>query len=143
LVGVGVEVEVGGRWVFVGGTRVGVAVFLSRWVAVGVRVMKVLAVGVSDGISVAVGCRVSVEIGVAISSVTSTAVSATAVLMGLENAELTISSGSMSDGFAPGLLRAAAETMQIRLNPSTPAARTVNGAEYSRNFNSLLFTFTY
>ena len=83
---------------------------------------------------------VSVEIGVAISSVTSTAVSATAVLIGFANAELTISLGSTSDGFAPGLVSAAAETRQIRLNPSTPAARTVNGAEYSRSlilFNSL------
>ena len=101
--------------------------------------MKVLAVAVSDGMSVGVGCWVSVEIGVAISSVTSTAVSATAVLIGFANAELTISSGSMSDGFAPALLRAAADTRQMRLNPNTPAARTVNGAEYSRSltlFNS-------
>jgi hypothetical protein len=33
-----------------------------------------------------------------------------------------------------GFARAAAETMQIRLNPITPAAKTVRGPEYSRIF---------
>lgn len=63
----------------------------------------------------------------------STTVMATAVLMGFAKAESTTSRGSISDlaGVA-GFARAAADTMQMILNPSTPAARTVNGAEYLR-----------
>lgn len=61
---------------------------------------------------------------------------ATAVLIGFEKAESMISWASISPPFGViGLVRAAADTMQIRLNPSTPAARTVSGAEYLRIYN--------
>ena len=65
----------------------------------------------------------------------STAVMAAMVLIGLEKAESTISWAPRSEtSVFPGPARAAAETMQIRLKPSTPAARTVSGPEYSRIF---------
>ena len=86
-------------------------------------------ISVRDGVMEAV----NVGVGVGIYSEISTAVRAAAVLMGLEKAESTISWAPISE--APGVLgfaRAAAETMQIRLNPNTPAARTVKGPEYSR-----------
>ena len=84
---------------------------------------------------VAEGVKVSVTIGVGRYSDSPTTVSAAIVLMGLEKAESTMSCASRSDTSGlPGSDSAAAETMQIRLNPRTPAARTVNGAEYSRTF---------
>ena len=77
----------------------------------------------------------TVGVGVGIYSAISTAVIAAIVLIGLEKAESTISSAPSSEtGDVLGLARAAAETIQIRLNPSTPAARMVRGPEYSRIF---------
>ena len=150
-VNVGIRVSVGlGSRVFVGvreGVRdgdgtceaVGVAVHLRIRVRVGgtgvqvtnglVGVMYTIAVmeGVMDAVSVGVGVGTYSEI--------STAVSAAAVLMGLEKAESTISCAPIFDALCvPGFARAAAETMQIRLNPSTPAPKTVRGPEYSRIF---------
>jgi hypothetical protein len=106
----------------------------------GVQVIKGL-VGVTYVIAVREGMAVSVsvDVGVGIYSEITTAVIATAVLIGLEKAEFTISRAPRSEASdVPGLVRAAAETMQIRLNPSTPAARTVSGPEYSRIFTLAL-----
>jgi len=86
----------------------------------------------------------SVNVGVVVGmySEISIAVKATAVLIGLEKAESTISCAPISeDSDVPGFVRAAAETMQIRLNPSTPAARTVKGPEYSRIFTLVSLHF--
>jgi hypothetical protein len=67
---------------------------------------------------------------------------ATAVLMGFEKAESTMSWAPISEVVDDaGFVRAAADTMQIRLKPSTPAANTVSGAEYLRIYNSYLSTF--
>lgn len=143
-VGWGVNVNVGARvlvevgtWVWVGvrdGTRVKVAVDLGIRVLVGgtgVQVIKGL-VGVMYVIDVREGVIVSVNVGVGVGmySEISTAVRAATVLMGLEMAESTISCAPMSE--APGVLgfaRAAAETIQSRLNPNAPAPRTVRGPE--------------
>jgi hypothetical protein len=85
---------------------------------------------------------VNVGVGVGIYSETSTAVSAAAVLMGLEKAESTISCAPIFGALGVlGFARAAAETMQIRLKPSTPAPSTVRGPEYSRIFT--LVTWPY
>jgi hypothetical protein len=68
-------------------------------------------------------------------AVISTTVRATAVLIGLEKAESTISPGSIAEtSDVPGLARAAAATIQNRLNPSAPAPSTVKGPEYSLSF---------
>lgn len=73
-------------------------------------------------------------------AVISTTVSAAAVLIGLEKAESTISWGSMcATSDVPGRATAAAATMQNRLNPNAPAAKTVMGPEYSRSLT--LYTF--
>jgi hypothetical protein len=57
-------------------------------------------------------------------------VSAAIVLM-LENAESTISCGSMADMLGVrGSARAIAETTQKRLKPRAPIPRTVKGPEY-------------
>ncbi len=134
LVGLGNKILVGVR----DGTRVEVAENLPSRVRVGgsgVQVTKCL-VGVTEAMAVGEGAVcVNVGVGVGMYSEIPTSVSAAAVLMGLEKAESTISWASISE--APGVMgfaRAAAETMQIRLNPITPAARTVNGPEYSRTF---------
>ena len=142
LVGVRVGVREGTRVTIFVGVLVGVESEDPSRVRVGlggVNVMKGLPVAVADGSPVGVSVMRSAreEVGVVMNSAISTAVSATAVLMGLENAESTMSSAwiSMADAFVvPGSASAAAETMQIRLKPSIPAARTVSGAEYSRIF---------
>jgi hypothetical protein len=90
----------------------------------------IYAISVREGMTDAV----KVGVGVGMYSEISTAVRAAAVLIGLEKAELTTSRAPKPGSDVPGLARAAAETMQIRLNPRTPAARTVKGAEYSRIF---------
>lgn len=115
-----------------------VALGSGRRVRVGVRVMKT-RVGVLEGaiVSEAVGTLVSegVRVGVEMNAVISTTVSAAAVLIGLENAESTISCGSMAEtSDVPGFASAAAATMQNRLNPSAPAPSTVKGPEYSLSF---------
>jgi hypothetical protein len=107
-------------------------------VRVGVRVMKT-RVGVLEGaiVSEAVGTLVSegVRVGVGMNAVIPTTVSAAAVLIGLENAESTISCGSMAaTSDVPGLASAAAATMQNRLNPNAPAPSTVKGPEYALSF---------
>lgn len=85
---------------------------------------------------------VNVGVGVGMYSEISMAVKATAVLIGLEKAESTISCAPRSEpSDVPEFVRAAAETMQIRLNPSTPAARTVRGPEYSRIFTLVSLHF--
>jgi hypothetical protein len=122
LVGINVAVGRGSR------VRVG-----GRGVQVTKTLVEVLRGIVTEAVSVSVGLGVSV--GVERNSSTSTTVSATTVLMGFENAESTISCGSRSD--APevvGLVSAAAETIQIKLNPNAPAARTVKGPLYSLIF---------
>jgi hypothetical protein len=148
-VNVGTRVSVGlGTRVFVGvreGVRdgireeVGVVVNLGIRVRVGGADVQVIngLVGVMYVIAVREGVMeaVNVGVGVGIYSEISTAVSAAAVLMGLEKAESTISCAPIFDALGiRGFARAAAETMQIRLNPSTPAPRTVRGPEYSRIF---------
>jgi hypothetical protein len=150
-VNVGIRVLVGlGSRVFVGvreGVRdgdgiceaVGVAVHLRIRVRVGGTGVQVTngLVGVMYAIAVREGVMdaVSVGVGVGTYSEISTAVSAAAVLMGLEKAESTISCAPIFDALCVlGFARAAAETMQIRLKPSTPAPRTVSGPEYSRIF---------
>jgi hypothetical protein len=153
-VNVGIRVSVGlGTMVLVGagegvrdgkGEGVGVAANLGIRVRVGgmgvqvtnglVGVMYVIAVreGVTDAVNVSVGVGIYSEI--------STAVKAAAVLMGLEKAESTISCAPIFEALGVrGFARAAAETMQIRLNPSTPAPRTVSGPEYSRIFTLVAF----
>jgi hypothetical protein len=105
-------------------------------------VIKTLAVGVLDSVSVtvgeSVGVFVNVGVGVDINAVISTTVSAAAVFMGLEKAESTISCAPMPGTLdSLGFARAAAETIQNRLNPTAPAVRTVRGPEYS-----LIFTLT-
>lgn len=125
---VGVPVHLGIR-VRVGGADVQVTNGL-------VGVMYVISVmdGVMDAVNVGVGVGIYSEI--------STAVKAAAVLMGLEKAESTISCAPIFEALGVrGFARAAAETMQIRLNPSTPAPRTVRGPEYSRIFT--LVTWPY
>ena len=151
-VGGGSGVSVGGMGVLVGlgntilvgvrdGTRVEVAVDLCSRIRVGgsgVQVTKSFLVAVTDGVTV--GCSVNVGVGVGMYSEISTAVSATAVLMGLEKAESTTSCAPKSEASdLLGFTRAAAETIQIRLNPSTPAAKTVRGPEYSRIFTLVSF----
>ncbi len=118
---VGVAVNLGIR-VRVGGTGVQV-----RNGLVGVIYTIAVRVGVMDAVNVGVGVGIYSEI--------STAVSAAAVLMGLEKAESTISCAPIFGALGVlGFARAAAETMQIRLNPSTPAPMTVRGPEYSQIF---------
>ena len=109
-------------------------------VRVGVQVMNT-RVGVLEGVIVseAVGTLVSegVRVRVGMNAVISTTVSAAAVLIGLENAESTISCGSMAEtSEVPGFASAAAATMQNRLNPNAPAPSTVKGPEYSLIFTS-------
>jgi hypothetical protein len=140
-VGLGTKVLVGVREGVLEGIRDAVSVIVAlgslsfvRVGGTGVQVTKGL-VGVMYVIAVRVGEIVSVNVGVGvgINSAISTAVMAAIVLIGLEKAESTISPAPISEtGDVLGLARAAAETMQIRLNPSTPAARTVSGPEYSR-----------
>lgn len=135
---------VGGRDVLVGVLEIGILVEVAvnpldrvRVGRGGVQVIIVLIVGVPEGIKVGEEVGRSVWEGVEIKSEIPTTVIATAVLMGLEKAEFTMSPAcrSMADAcVVPGAERAAAETMQIRLNPNRPAAKTVNGAEYSRTF---------
>jgi hypothetical protein len=92
--------------------------------------------GVRDSVTVSVGDGMYSEI--------STAVRATAVLIGLEKAESTISCALMSESLGlVGFARAAAEIIQIRLNPSTPAPRTVRGPEYSRIFTLVTWPYNY
>ena len=155
-VNVGIRVLVGlGSRVFVGvreGVRdgdgicdaVGVAVHLRIRVRVGGTGVQVTngLVGVIYAIAVREGVMdaVNVGVGVGMYSEISKAVSAAAVLMGLEKAESTISWAPILDVLGVrGFARAAAETMQIRLNPSTPAPRTVRGPEYSRSFTLVAF----
>ena len=97
----------------------------------GVQVTKGL-VGVVYVIAVSEGGIVSVNVGVGVGiyAVISTAVRAAIVLIGLEKPALTISLAPNSEAEdVSGFSRAAAETRQIRLNPITPAARTVSGPE--------------
>ena len=141
----GIGVSVGGGSV-VGGIRVGVGItFVDvgitplsrvRVGGTGVQVMKILAVGVFRALAVGVEMISSGEgVKLGMYSRISTAVIATAVLIGLEKAESTISCGSISDELSVlGFARAAADTMQMRLNPNTPAEKTVSGAEYLRIF---------
>jgi hypothetical protein len=119
-----------------------VALGSGRRVRVGVQVMKI-RVGVLDGVIVSVavgtlvseGVRVGVRVSVGMKAVISPTVSAAAVLIGLENAESTISCGSMAEtSDVPGFASAAAATMQNRLNPNAPAPKTVKGPEYSLIF---------
>lgn len=141
-VGVRDGVRVGVRDGVRDGTLVEVAVGLGSRSRVGgrdVNVIKTLRVGVTVGVLVGgiVGVSEGVIVGegVAIKAVISTAVNATAVLMGLEKAESTTSCGSMaaaSEAF--GLVRARPATIQNRLNPNAPAVKTVSGPEYSRIF---------
>ena len=118
-----------------GGTRVEVGEAAAprtrvRVGGMGVQVIKNPVVEVLDGNTVtdAVALAVSEGVAVRIYSEISTTVIATAVLIGLEKAESTISCGSMSDAWVvPGFMRAAAEAIQKRLKPNTPAAMTVKG----------------
>jgi hypothetical protein len=153
-VNVGIRVSVGlGTRVLVGareGVRDGICeeigVAVNRGIRVrvggaGVQVTNGL-VGVMYTIAVMEGVMdaVNVGVGVVIYSEICTAVSAAAVLMGLEKAESTISCAPIFEALGVrGFTRAAAETMQIRLNPSTPAPRTVSGPEYSRIFTLVAF----
>ena len=107
----------------------------------GVQVMNVLNVAVPPA-GEGVTNLSKVGVGLVIYSAISTTVMATAVLMGFAKAESTISlglMGSISEAVVvAGFASAAADTRQMRLNPSTPAARTVNGAEYLRIYNLYL-----
>lgn len=139
LVGVRVGVLVGVRVGILVGVRVKVAAGLGPRVRVGgtgVHVIK-MRVGVLEGTRVgeAVGRSVAVPVGVGINSTISTTVNATAVLIGLENPDSTISCGSIAATLVvPGPDKAAAATKQNRLKPKAPAVRTVKGPEYSLIF---------
>jgi hypothetical protein len=107
----------------------------------GVHVIKDLTVDVTKGLFRGEG--VAEAVGLIMNSVISTTVRATAVLMGFAKAELTTSlgpMGSISEAVVvPGFASAAADTRHIKLNPSRPAARTVNGAEYLRISSFIAF----
>jgi hypothetical protein len=140
-VGLGTRVLVGVREGVRDGIREGVEVAVNLGIRVRVGGMGVQVtngrVGVMYTIAVREGVKVTVIVGVGVGiySEISTAVKAAAVLMGLEKAESTISCAPIFDALGVrGFARAAAETMQIRLNPSTPAPSTVRGPEYSRIF---------
>jgi hypothetical protein len=113
-----------GRRVNVGGTRVRVGTNVAVLVLVGVSVW--VSVLVFEGEMVAVG----------IYSATDSMVNAAIVLI-FEMAESTKSCGWMSidslDTLGPEI--AAADTIQIRLKPTTPDASTVSGPRYSLIFN--------
>jgi len=106
------------------GTRVlvgGIEVRVGKLEKVGE--FELLGVGESDGVGVLVDVGMYWEI-------TST-VNAAMVFI-LEKAESTMFCGLMEDTLGTrGSAKAAAETMQNRLNPSVPAASTVKGPLYS------------
>lgn len=98
-----------------------------------VRVGRRVAVLVGDSVSVETIVFDGVMVAVGIYCETACTVSAAMVFM-LETAESTIFCGSRSIDAALGVLgfaRAAADTMQKKLNPIRPAVRTVSGPEYS------------
>jgi hypothetical protein len=97
-----------------------------------VRVGGRVAVFVGDSVSVETIVFDGVMVAVGIYCETACTVSAAMVFM-LETAESTMFCGSRSIDAALGVLgsaRAAADTMQNKLNPTTPAVRTVSGPEY-------------
>lgn len=101
------------------------------------RVRVGVSVGALVGISVCVGMLVADGeiVAVGMYSEMDCTVRAATVLM-FEMAESTRSCGSTSIGvFATlGLAMAAADTIQNRLNPTSPAESTVRGARYSLSF---------
>jgi len=142
-VGVGINVLVGGGMgVFVGGTgvcvfggiKVEVKVERTRLVKVGVTVTKCLGVDVSDGKGAGESVSVGLIVGVGTNIVTACSVNAAAVSR-LETARFTMLSGSIviARWFFKSLI-AIAETLQSRLIPIAPAARTPKGPEYSLAF---------
>ncbi len=150
--GIGVSVSVGGIGVSVGlginvwvevGTGVRVAVGNSpddpRVLVGGIRVGVPKWVGVLDGVSVSVTVLVldGVSVGVGIYCEITSTVKAAIVFM-LEIAESTMFLGSRADvlgNFGPA--KAAADTIQNRLNPRIPVMRTVKGPVYSLNFTRM------
>ena len=103
-------------------------------VVVGIKRVGVCEIVAVAGISsVWVNVKDAVKVGVGIYSATDSIVNATIVFR-LEIAELTIFCGSMSAGSTLGVrgsVRAAADTMQNRLNPTTPVVITVKGPTYA------------
>jgi hypothetical protein len=138
-VGAGVNVLDGGIGVDVLGMRVAVFVIVGgdpgprvlvggMEVRVGdaktVDVLELVKVGANDGVGVGVNTYCEI-----------TSTVKAAIVFRLENAEFTMFWGAMDTGCASSApASATAETMQNRLRPSVPIARTVNGPLYALSF---------
>jgi hypothetical protein len=134
---------------------VGIAVFTGVGVAVGTNLgidsesrvfvggtnLSVATIGrVGTSVAFGAGVGVDVSVGVGTYCVITSTVNAAMVLR-FEKAESTILCGLIAATLgACGPFKAAAATMQKRLNPRTPAPKTVNGPRYSLTFTHTPWT---
>jgi hypothetical protein len=126
------------------GTTIGVLLGRGRLVRVGVTVTKCLGVDVSEGKGVRDRVAVGTKVCVGTKTVTTCSVSAAAVSR-LETAKSTMFNGwmvMMGRKFLKSPI-AIAETLQSRLMPITPAARTPTGPAYSRAFNPVMLLLNW